>query len=1064
MITTSEICHDEQRRNAVRQKHLNGLDYVEISEDQRTLVVFFLEKAPPHITPANVRIDGGQRVRNLQIREIHLNRSEDEERDDCMTLDLDRPGDFSTYTLRLVEADASGRPGDQPLQGFDPRYAQLDFSFKVGCPSDLDCLPADTCPPTPLVEPEINYLVKDYASFRQLLLDRLALTMPSWQERHVPDIGIALVEVLAYAGDYLSYYQDAVATEAYLDTARQRISVRRHARLVDYFIHEGCNARAWVCITTDTDLSLNDPMDVYFITGHNDALDVTSHILTPDDLRDVPASSYEVFEPLMEQARTWFRPSDFKQPASFADKLRDAPDAVSRYLQERLSAPARHWLKKFSGPTIASAAFQQYVIDELNRRLRDDSFDMHAFTGVTLRPEAQALLRQNPQGDDLARLNRMLLEDAYPAEIIRSDEIYLYAAHSEIHFYTWGNRECCLPRGTTTATLKDGGDQTTRSSGPAAKNPQMTGRAQSAKAPAAPSQPSTENTGPLHLQVGDVLIFEEILGPKTLEPVDADPTHRQAVRLTRVERSVDKVYDQPIVEIEWAAADALQFPLCLSVMGPAPDCEYREDISVARGNVILVDHGATLMDPIQKRVKYEELGQVPVQQTTSVCECEGAPTDIRVIAGRFRPRLQQVPLTFSQPLPANMTSLPVLGLLSQDPRRALPRIDLTSVPATPDGQAALFHLDDVTNPDDVARKLHDQQDAASRFLRALLSRSTERLLARYSGTGDVPLKLREALMSELTQRLQHWTAQPDLLESQLDDAHFVVETDNDGYAHLRFGDGELGRQPSGGSAFYASYRVGNGLAGIVGAEAISHLVFRQTKLTGAALQVRNPLPSEGGLDSEPLAEIKLFAPQTFRAELQRAVSAEDYASIAERDPRVQRAAASLRWTGSRYEVQVAIDPLGSAEASPQLLQDIASYLYRYCRIGHDLRVLPAHYVALDIALTVCVLPHYLRGNVEAALLDVFSNRLLPTGRRGFFHPDNLTFGDDIYLSQLVAAAQAVPGVENVEVTKLQRLFEMPNQEIQNGVLPLSPLEVARLDNDPSFPEHGKLVLDMRGGR
>jgi hypothetical protein len=117
-------------------------------------------------------------------------------------------------------------------------------------------------------------------------------------------------------------------------------------------------------------------------------------------------------------------------------------------------------------------------------------------------------------------------------------------------------------------------------------------------------------------------------------------------------------------------------------------------------------------------------------------------------------------------------------------------------------------------------------------------------------------------------------------------------------------------------------------------------------------------------------------------------------------------------------------------------------------------------------MTVCVLPHYLRGHVEAALLDVFSNRVLPDGRRGFFHPDNLTFGEGIYLSKLVAAAQAVPGVESVsvKVTKLQRLFEGPNHEIENGILPLGPLEVARLDNDASFPEKGKFVLVMGGGR
>ena len=44
-----------------------------------------------------------------------------------------------------------------------------------------------------------------------------------------------LVEALAYTADQLSYQQDAVATEAYLGTARRRVSIRRHARLMDYF-------------------------------------------------------------------------------------------------------------------------------------------------------------------------------------------------------------------------------------------------------------------------------------------------------------------------------------------------------------------------------------------------------------------------------------------------------------------------------------------------------------------------------------------------------------------------------------------------------------------------------------------------------------------------------------------------------------------------------------------------------------------------------------------------------------------------------------------------------------
>src|SRR5207249_3177500 len=104
---------------------------------------------------------------------------------------------------------------------------------------------------------------------------------------------------------HLSYYQDAVATEAYLHTARQRISVRRHARLVDYHMHEGCNARAWVCIETDTDLVDNqalDPRQLLFVTSYNDALSLTGGVLSADALWQVPADRYEVFEPMTTEA------------------------------------------------------------------------------------------------------------------------------------------------------------------------------------------------------------------------------------------------------------------------------------------------------------------------------------------------------------------------------------------------------------------------------------------------------------------------------------------------------------------------------------------------------------------------------------------------------------------------------------------------------------------------------------------------------------------------------------------------------------------------------------------
>ncbi len=194
-MKTSEICVDQtERRRAIREHRgpdgnpdVNGIDYIEVDViDQRLLSVHFLDKAPENITEKNVRVDGGVRIRNIQVKMVQLCEPEDPEQADCMLVTVDKAGDFSTYTLCLVQVDTSNQPTDIPLQGFDPRYACIDFSFKANCPSDLDCKQVDTCPPGVLDEPEINYLAKDYDSFRQLILDRLALIMPDWQERHIP--------------------------------------------------------------------------------------------------------------------------------------------------------------------------------------------------------------------------------------------------------------------------------------------------------------------------------------------------------------------------------------------------------------------------------------------------------------------------------------------------------------------------------------------------------------------------------------------------------------------------------------------------------------------------------------------------------------------------------------------------------------------------------------------------------------------------------------------------------------------------------------------------------------
>ncbi len=189
--------------------------------------------------------------------------------------------------------------------------------------------------------------------------------MPDWQERHIPDIGITLVEILAYVGDYLSYYQDAVATEAYLETARQRISVRRHVRLVDYPMHEGCNARTWLFVDTKgADIVTLDPQDTYFITGFNDALPVSSTMLTDSDLQGISSSDYEVFEPLFD-APLFLRSGDINGVAGLIGKLKDKNNPVSRYLLAHFSAETQQLLKQYDGSQKPSDALQQALLKDI---------------------------------------------------------------------------------------------------------------------------------------------------------------------------------------------------------------------------------------------------------------------------------------------------------------------------------------------------------------------------------------------------------------------------------------------------------------------------------------------------------------------------------------------------------------------------------------------------------------------------------------------------------------------------------------------------------------------------
>jgi hypothetical protein len=190
---------------------------------------------------------------------------------------------------------------------------------------------------------------------------------------------------------------------------------------------------------------------------------------------------------------------------------------------------------------------------------------------------------------------------------------------------------------------------------------------------------------------------------------------------------------------------------------------------------------------------------------------------------------------------------------------------------------------------------------------------------------------------------------------------------------------------------------------------------------------------------------------------------EDYAEVAERDSRVQQAAATLRWTGSWHTVFVTVDRVGG-ERVDSAHENLLRSRLDSCRLaGQDVEIDNPRHVALEIEMRVMVEPGYFRSDVQRALLARFSNRLLPDGRRGLFHPDNFSFGLPVYLSPLYAAAQTVDGVRSVVVTQFHRMDSPGGDALAQGALSLGRLEIARCDNDPNFPDRGVFRLVLEGG-
>ena len=134
-----------------------------------------------------------------------------------------------------------------------------------------------------------------------------------------------------------------------------------------------------------------------------------------------------------------FSAESFPDIESFANKLLQPQDAVSEFLSGRLSKETCELLVKLGNETCKSPAndelkkqvlesLKKYLVLDLNNVIRGAAiYDGQRFAKVKMRLETKTLLDHNPQKGDLMRLNRLLIEDAYPVEILANQKAFAIA-------------------------------------------------------------------------------------------------------------------------------------------------------------------------------------------------------------------------------------------------------------------------------------------------------------------------------------------------------------------------------------------------------------------------------------------------------------------------------------------------------------------------------------------------------------------------------------------------------------------------------------------------------------
>jgi hypothetical protein len=1088
-------CNENRKVVVLGNPTLNGIDYLEVldhdaiplgSPRQQTLLVHCLNELAANLAAANVLIGGGETIMNLGVAWVAL-------ASDATTLpasatsaetayytglpDVEKvlivrtkvAGDFSPYKLRLVTGaqQAAEDPFEltEALAGFDPKLSEVEFYFKIECPPYFDCVPpAPDCAPDLPTPPPINYLAKDYGAFRTVLLDRINQLVPNWGAASEADMGVVMAELVAYVGDYLSYQQDAVASEAYIETARSRISLRRHALLVDYTVHDGCNARTWMHLEVDAQAFLDHTVTRFYTFAPG----MPSTLAVGAGNEDAALNAgVVVFEPMQDAVLypehnqmsfyTWGE-TDCCLPrgATEATLLGSYPNLqpgdvliFEEVLGPRTGDPADADIRHRCAVRLTQVATQ----NSLGAPLADPLFTRPGSHGmgdpVTSAAQSQAAVTEIQWSSEDALSFPVCLSSSFIDSTGRLQNLTdvsivlgnIVLADQGLHLSAISLGS--VPEPSLFPPDDSGHCNPTQPQGLAVRYRPVLPDAPITQAVPFPLAGAPATTSRVPLVTSGFANLVDANGFTSLSVKAADPwSWPEYFGVSVVANAVHSGnFDLSVVYGPTGGPHGVAGPVVL---------EFFPDLSLINTDP---NYAPTQINAFS-RFLHVPAGFTPFGT---------APTAYPAIPAPL-PNVGPINLVDSGgsiyltvQASNSLAWAPAFGVIAQGSLQHPDQFNLLVVYNPPSGEGVqvpvVVERYTALTLDNAASTI--ALDSALIRVRSYSEQPNPGLSASALTNYDADEALPAVTLSSFfDNRTTNWTAQSNMLQAGPADASFVVEIEYDSTAHLRFGDDRNGLTPESGAAFNATYRVGNGTAGNVGAESLVFLATGDGRIVGCT----NPLPASGGVDPETTEQIRRRAPEAFLTQ-ERAITMPDYVAITERNSQIDDAIATLRWTGSWYTVFIAAEPKGGGNLTPALRKSLARFVNRYRLAGQDLQLESPRYLALNIKLTVCVDPNYFQANVRKGLLQV-----LGSGPGGLFAFDTFRFGQTAYLSPIYAAARKVAGVTSVAATAFSAQGVNNASYLVDGEIPLGPFQIARMENDPSYPNHGQLTLVLQGGK